>query len=137
MKIGFGFTGFPPHSAAMKKPPPHRTARPSAARRERAGKVPWLLVIVDQEPIRKMAASECTAELAKLEAARVEWRRFDHEDKPAYQRWIAVNFGPQLTLLRDGQIALREKESIIEEVERECASAGGSRRAASRSGGWK
>lgn len=114
----------------MKKKPRHRTARPSVARRGQARKVAWLLVIVDQEPIRQMVAAECTAELSRLEAARAEWRHFDHEDKPAFQRWIAINFGPQLTLLRDGQIALREKESIIEEVEREWASAGGSRRAA-------
>ena len=114
----------------MKKKPRHRSARPSPARPDRARKVAWLLVIVDQGPIRQKAAAECTAELAKLEAARAEWRRFDHDDKPAFQRWVAVNFGPQLTLLRDGQIALRERESIIEEVERECASAGGSRRAA-------
>ncbi len=87
-------------------------------------------MIVDQAPIRKKATAECAAVLAKLEAARAEWRHFDHEDKPAFQRWIAVHFGPQLTLLRDGQIALRERESIIEDVERACASAGGSRRAA-------
>lgn len=114
----------------MRKKPRHRTARPSPVRRGLARKVEWLLVIVDQEPIRRHTAAECSAELTKLEVARAEWRHFDHEDKPAFQRWIALNFGAQHTLLRDGQIALREKESIIEEVERECASAGGSRRAA-------
>lgn len=99
----------------MKKPKRRSVRRPS-----RAPKGGWL-VRVDQRPLRRKAASECSRALAQLEKARAEWRRFDREDKPAYERWLAGRFGALLTELRDLEQALHEKERLIEEVEIEYA----------------
>lgn len=92
--------------------------RPSGARR-RAGE--WQLVRINQRPLRRKTATECSRELAKLEKARAEWRRFDREDRPAFERWMAGRFGAVLTEMRELEGALREKEALIDEVEIEYA----------------
>jgi hypothetical protein len=99
----------------MKTPKRRSTRRPP-----RAPKGGWL-VRVDQRPLRRKAASECSRALSQLEKARAEWRRFDREDQPAYERWLAGRFGAVLTELRELEQALREKERLIDEVEIEYA----------------
>jgi hypothetical protein len=77
------------------------------------------LIVIDQEPIRKAAASECSRALAQLEKARAEWRRFDREDRPAFERWMASTFGGLLTKIREVEAKVREKEMLAAEVEME------------------
>jgi len=79
----------------------------------------WSLVVIDQEPLRKSAASECSQALTQLEKARAEWRRFDREDRPAFERWMAATFGRLLTRIREVEAKVREKEIFIAEVEME------------------
>lgn len=55
----------------------------------------------------------------KLEKARAEWRRFEHEDQPAFQRWKAATFGPLMSRLREVESLVRQKEMLVQEVERE------------------
>jgi len=57
--------------------------------------------------------------MARLEKARAEWKRFDHEHKPAFGRWMAGTFGALLSRQREVEALIREKETLIEEVERE------------------
>ncbi len=75
------------------------------------------IVLLDQVPLRKKAAAECTKEMARLERLRAEWARFEKEDQPLFARWMAHQFGELLTQLREGEQAVREKMNLIEEVE--------------------
>jgi hypothetical protein len=77
------------------------------------------LVVIDQEPLRKHAATECSRALAQLEKARVEWRRFDREDRPAFERWMAATFGGMLTKIREVEAKVSEREMLIAQVEME------------------
>lgn len=100
--------------------------RPRAGRRRLPRDTGRWLVRIDQRPLRRQAATECRRELVRLEKARAEWERFDREDKPAFQRWVASRFGAQLTEIRELELALREKERLIDEVEIEYAWIGAS-----------
>ncbi|HEY3900144.1 MAG TPA: J domain-containing protein [Chthoniobacter sp.] len=62
--------------------------------------------------------------MARLEQARAEWKRFEREDKPAFARWMAKTFGPLLTRVREIADLIRQKESLVEEVEMEMAMGG-------------
>lgn len=77
------------------------------------------LIVIDQEPLRKSAASECSRAMAQLEKAREEWRRFDREDRPAFERWMAATFGGMLTKIREVEAKVGEKEMLVAEVEME------------------
>ncbi len=90
-------------------------ARSVAARRAKHRQ----LVPLDQGPLRRKAVSECGRELARVEKLRVEWKRFEHEDKPAFERWMAATFGATLSELREQESQLRVKEALIFEVEEE------------------
>ena len=102
----------------MKSGKPKRVASRNHAVRGRrsAGRE---LVPVDQGPLRREAASECSREMARLEKMRAEWRRFEQEDRPAFERWRAATFGPLLSRQRETEALLREKEALILEVETE------------------
>jgi hypothetical protein len=113
---------FPP----MKRKKGKRPAFISAARAPHARTKDRRIVPVDQGPIRRKAASECSRAMARLERARGEWKRFEHEDKPAFGRWMAATFGAMLTRLRDAESLIREKEILIQEIEMEMTF-GGSR----------
>lgn len=75
------------------------------------------IVLLEQEPLRKKAVTECTKAMARLERLRAEWERFEREDQPLFARWMAQQFGARLTQLREGEQASREKMNLIEEVE--------------------
>jgi len=55
----------------------------------------------------------------KLEKARAEWRRFEREDQPAFQRWKAATLGPLMSRLREVEALVRQKEMLVQEVELE------------------
>jgi hypothetical protein len=93
------------------------TAGRGASKKGVPGSVCTAIVLLDQEPLRKKAAAECTREMARLERLRAEWARFEKEDQPLFSRWMAHTFGPSLTKLREGGQAADEKSQIIEEVE--------------------
>src|SRR5947207_6758220 len=66
----------------------------------------------------------------RLEKVRAEWHRFEHQDKPAFARWMAQEFGPLLSSAREVEAQIREKEMLIHEVETEMRFGARSRRAA-------
>ncbi len=74
------------------------------------------IVLLDQEPLRKKAALDCSREMARLEKLRSQWTRFEREDRPQFERWMAHNFGALLTELREGDRIIHERRSLIEEV---------------------
>ncbi|MDQ6860875.1 MAG: J domain-containing protein [Verrucomicrobiota bacterium] len=55
----------------------------------------------------------------QLDAARAAWHRFQREDKPAFARWRAREFGALLSELRDVEVQIREQEALVYEVEME------------------
>src|SRR4051794_40862754 len=77
------------------------------------------IVLIDQNPLRDAAGSECSAAMAKLDDARAAWHRFEREDRPSFVRWRAREFGPLLSELRDVETQIRESEAIVHEVEME------------------
>jgi hypothetical protein len=84
----------------------------------------WQMVWVDQVPLRRLTASECSRAMERLEKARTEWRRFEREDQPAFQRWKASTFGALLSRIREVEDLVRQKERLIAEVEQEMYSSG-------------
>ena len=77
------------------------------------------VVLIDQEPLRRRAGSECSKQMARLEEAKAEWKRFMSEDKAVFDRWMASTFGAQLSRLREIEALVREKEMLVREVEAE------------------
>ena len=77
------------------------------------------LVLLDQGKLRRKAASECSREMARLEKAKTEWKRFQTEDKAPFERWMAATFGALLSRLRETEARLHEKEALVHEVDME------------------
>jgi hypothetical protein len=59
------------------------------------------IVWIEQAPLRASAAGECTDMMARLEQARLCWHQFERQDKPAFVRWRAREFGALLSTARD------------------------------------
>jgi hypothetical protein len=77
------------------------------------------IVWVSDEPLRRQAAGEYSKAMAKLEKGREELRQFEQQDQPAFQRWMAVTFGPLMTELRENAMLIAERLATIYEVEEE------------------
>lgn len=88
------------------------------------------IILLDQEPLRRKAASECNKAMARLEKAKAEWNRFESEDRNGFQRWMASTFGALLSQIRESEQELQEKESLVSAVELEAIFGGGGYRAA-------
>ncbi len=88
-------------------------------RTKRAPRVAREIVAIDQQPLRSSAAADCSAAMARLEKARAAWHRFEREDKPAFGRWRAREFGPLLSEAREVEMRIRESEALVHEVEME------------------
>jgi hypothetical protein len=95
----------------LRVEPPRSSQRPTLITCE--------LVVIDQAPLRRAAAEECTDAMAQLEEARAGWHRFEHKDKPAFARWRAREFGPLLSEARDVEVQIRDAQALIHEVEAE------------------
>ena len=68
------------------------------------------LVVIDHVPIRRNAAAECTAAMARLAELKAAWNRFEREDKPSFVRWRAREFGPLLSELREVEERIRDDD---------------------------
>lgn len=77
------------------------------------------IILIDQAPLRRTVAADCTAAMARLERARVGWHRFEREDKPAFARWRAREFGALLSQAREVEDQIRSAHALIHEVEME------------------
>jgi hypothetical protein len=96
-------------------PPKTTTPRTRAKRNQFASH----LVVVDQSPLRRRSAADCSAAMARLDELRSAWNRFEREDKPSFVRWRAREFGPLLSELRDMETQIRDYETLVHEVEME------------------
>jgi hypothetical protein len=77
------------------------------------------LILIDQEPLRESAASDCARAMARLERARAGWHGFERKDKPAFVRWRAREFGALLSRARDVEVQIRDSQALVHEVEME------------------
>src|SRR5437764_14347909 len=77
------------------------------------------IVWIKQAPLRGSAAGECTDMMARLEQARLCWHQFERQDKPAFVRWRAREFGALLSTARDVEDKIRDAQNLIHEVEME------------------
>jgi hypothetical protein len=77
------------------------------------------IVWIEQTPLRASAAAECTSMMARLEQARRCWQQFERQDKPAFIRWRAREFGALLSTARDVEDKIRDAQNLIHEVEME------------------
>src|ERR1044071_2019154 len=77
------------------------------------------MVWIEQSPLRTSAAGECTDMMARLEQARLCWHQFERQDKPAFVRWRAREFGALLSTARDVEDKIRDAQNLIHEVEME------------------
>ena len=75
------------------------------------------IVWIDQAPLRASAAAECNDWMARLERARLGWHQFERQDKPAFVRWRAREFGALLSTARDVEDKIRDAQNLIHEVE--------------------
>src|SRR5438045_3618607 len=95
----------------------------TAARKQKAGSTDdprdVRIILVDQEPLRKMAAADCTSVRARLERARAGWHCFERKDKPAFVRWRAREFGTLLSRAREVEEQIRDGQTLVHEVEME------------------
>jgi hypothetical protein len=77
------------------------------------------LIVVDQEPLRRAAAGQCDECLEGIERARAELARFEREDRPAFERWMAGKFGQVMTEIRTLEVQYAEKAGLAEAIEME------------------
>lgn len=91
--------------------------------RGRAARVPGRdrleIVWIEQATLRASAAGECADMMARLEQARRCWHQFERQDKPAFIRWRAREFGALLSTARDVEDKIRDAQHLIHEVEME------------------
>ena len=77
------------------------------------------MVLIDQNPLRRKTADDCRGVRVRLDSLRAVWNSFEREDKPAFARWRAREFGPLLSELRETETKIREIETLVHEVEME------------------
>jgi len=85
----------------------------------RGGRVSADIILVDQPPIRRRLAADCNAVREELEHARIGWHRFEREDRPAFIRWRAREFGALLSEAREVEDQIRDAQALVHEVEME------------------
>src|SRR5438552_12906746 len=78
------------------------------------------IVWIEQAPLRGRAAGECTDMMARLEQARLCWHQFERQDKPAFVRWRAREFGALLSTARDVEDKIRDAQNLIHKWRWKC-----------------
>ena len=78
-----------------------------------------MIVWVDQGPMRRRMAAECAEAMEQLDVIRKGWHRFEREDRPAFVRWRAREFGAILSEARDVEVQIRDAQMLVHEVEME------------------
>jgi hypothetical protein len=77
------------------------------------------IILIDQEPLRRTIAAECTAAMDRLDSVRSSWHRFERKDRPAFVRWRAREFGAILSEARGLEEQIRDAQALVREVEME------------------
>jgi hypothetical protein len=78
----------------------------------------WI-VAVDEGPIREEMLGEHQALETETSRLRTQMERFETADLPAYTRWEARVLGPLLTAIRETELEISRKRTILEAIEDE------------------
>lgn len=93
-----------------------KTARPLRARQTNSCRI---LVIIDQEPLRRKASRECSKLEKRVDRLRLQVARFETNDGPAFERWKASRFGPDMARIQELENQIQEKAGFIQAVREE------------------
>lgn len=99
-----------------EKEGPRKAKKSSAKRgshRKRSAKVFGPLMVVDQKPFLKKALARCQRIRRDLAKRQKELSAFEEGDVPAYQAWIATEFGALLTQLREDHEAVAQLDAWL------------------------
>lgn len=77
------------------------------------------IILIDELPLRSSLADECAGAMERLERARLGWHQFERQDRPAFIRWRAREFGALLSTAREVEEHIRDAQNLIHEVEME------------------
>jgi len=77
------------------------------------------IIPIDDGPLREKATRDYQRAMAKLDKSCADQRRFEQKDKPEFDQWMAVKFGPLLTDLRANERLIQQQEDLIDAVEEE------------------
>ncbi|MFQ5741165.1 MAG: J domain-containing protein [Acidobacteriota bacterium] len=79
-------------------------------------RISGLPMIVDNEPVRRAARESYEKVRASLEAVEQKIDAYWRQEFPAYQRWMSLNFGPELTDLREITLAAAAKKAFLDRI---------------------
>ncbi|MFO1501365.1 MAG: hypothetical protein U1G07_23750 [Verrucomicrobiota bacterium] len=79
----------------------------------------WAIILVDGSAIRAKALRQYQRALRDLESARREIEQFEHQDQPAFSRWLSCHFGAFLTQIRDLTHQLASQRELLTEIQTE------------------
>jgi hypothetical protein len=74
-------------------------------------------MLVDGEPVRRAARQAHEKVRAQMEVMENQIKNFEQKEVPAFQRWMHLNFGPELAELRETESAAASKEMILDKVD--------------------
>ncbi len=96
-----------------------RPKRKASSKRPSKLSASRVIVVIDNEPIRKQALKSYQSAEKSVLRAREEIEVFEAQDLPAYHRWEASVFGPLLTEIRTLEAQVAEKHEILAAIEDE------------------
>lgn len=77
------------------------------------------LVLLDDRGRRQHARDRCRQALEAARKLRERLEAFEREDRPAFNQWLAGEFGPLLSAARELEIQIQAKQQLVHEVEEE------------------
>jgi hypothetical protein len=104
-----------------KRKKAHSLAGPKTSgispRKTHSRKVTGPPLIIDGEPIRRAARQAHEKVRAQMEVMENQIRNFEQQEVPAFERWMHLNFGPELAEIRETELAASSKEMILDRVD--------------------
>lgn len=82
-----------------------------------AGRRWWKLLIIDQEPVRQAATETYRRAGERLGEVRATLEKFSTVDEPAYNHWLAGNFGALLTEGREIEERIGKADAMLGTIE--------------------
>ena len=96
----------------MSKAKLPKRSTPFTARQRRT----WVLVIVDQEPIRHEALAAYRRAGERVQELRETVERFQTRERPAFGSWLAATFGALLTELRETEARIHQQGPLLDAI---------------------
>lgn len=75
------------------------------------------LVVIEQTKIRKKYIQGCKRTIKELDKVKKEWEDYQTIDVPEYEKWFNVNFGSDLTKIREAHAKAQDLSSTLQEIQ--------------------